>query len=124
MASNWSGEVHLMTSSDNGLWTQQRPPSQPFEVRVCGTPTSGRKVLCDEDRDEAGSHRLPVGAAHPIPQLHRLAQGSLRGLIAARGQAAEVVVRQAAQQKAALRCSRHHCPHRCNPARMHSVPRA
>ena len=79
-------------------------------------PTGGGEVLGDEDGDERGGGCLAVGAGDPVAQLEGVAEGTLRGVVAACGQAAQVVVPQLLQQEAALRRPRHQRPHRPHPA--------
>lgn len=72
-------------------------------------------MLSDEDGDEGGGGGLAGGRAHPLAQLQAIAQCTLAGFIAARGQAAQVVVAERAQQEAALRRPRNQRPHRPHP---------
>jgi hypothetical protein len=92
------------------------------DTKGAKTPTGSREVLGDEDGDERGCGGLAVGGADPVAQFEGVAENSLCALVAACGQAAQVVVPQRPQQEAALRRTRHQRPHRPHPARVHLTP--
>ncbi len=67
-------------------------------------------MLGDEERDERGRRLLPGRRGDPLAQPQRLAQRAVHALVAARRQAAQVVLAQQADEEGALRRPPHQRP--------------